>query len=1233
MQYPAAIKKQMRPEKGLFSATPTIWLCLLMAAFCLFTFTDSVAQSTGLLQDAFSKATLSFTRTGRGICKIVQGTLVTREAYAGFGDSSWANYQFTVDAKVPASAPEVQIWCGFHARDRKQRYVLALRGGSQNDLYLARIGHMGTDDFIALRPLHHPLKPGKIYRLKVQVAGERIRVFLDHDSLPRIDVRYPYDSLAPAGKITLGGSWIENDFTHLSIHPLSRDAFKDVPMREYAPPTVDKEAQRKVQRGRYQPIRVSRTGSSRTVITLDGKWLFKPAYELSSAGEAVSPDSGDRRWHILPVPDFWNPDRIWLFGERYKSASKGVSDSYYQKEIDRCSAYTFDYRKTNIGWYRQWVDLPPDIRGKHLTLHFDAVSKLADIWINGKKAGTHTGMFGDSNIDGTGLFKPGKNLIAVKVYRNYLSSDQNSGKVVSVAVSEAVTERMLKDLPHGFFDDDPAGIWQPVSLIITNPVKIADVFIKPGLHGAVFNISLKNYGTAPKTVSIGTRIRSAGTGGRLYAGTPIKNISLEPGASRQLNFTLGHLNPLLWSPAHPNLYDFNFFLTEPGGKVIDSEVIRSGFKTFEVKNGFFLLNGHRYWLRGANQTAMPLAPNDSALADRFCQLMRAGNITFTRTHTTPYTATWMDASDKNGIGISFEGTWPWLMIADSPIPDTALLHIWKNEFLALVKKYRNHPSLCIWTINNEMNFYASDHDKQRAEKKMEIISDIVRQIRTIDPTHPVCFSSNYSHKQTEQRFGKAFMSRIDDGDIDDIHYYPNWYNKSIFADFNGQFQQQHKYPQRPLISQELSTGYTDETGHPVRFYTLVHQTPQAMIGNYAYGFNDPTYFLKTEAFITKEEAEALRRTNPKAAGILHFSLATWFTDVYKAKNIRPFPVYFAAKKALQPVLVSAELWGRHYYTGTKLPIRICIVNDQNNAEGLAACTLEWMLTTGDGKVLARGSGPVPPVPYYGRQWITPEIRIPGRLPQQYTAGKLTLRLIQEGHLISANDYHLFFAGKNWAKGHALKNKKIVVADPRGSITPVLNSLGIPYSHETSIQDALKQKADVLVLTGSDSSSKDQQTAHEIEAAVRNGARILWLDPGPQAGEAFPDDIRGIVEANPEIANMVIDESPVFNQLDPLSLRYFNDNRPATPTVCAGSFQINRSAHLETLASSEAVHGYLQGSFTARSRALDKIKGFPIVKIEDGKGKIILSTMQLGKGVTDPVAGKLLTNLLAALTKR
>lgn len=106
-----------------------------------------------------------------------------------------------------------------------------------------------------------------------------------------------------------------------------------------------------------------------------------------------------------------------------------------------------------------------------------------------------------------------------------------------------------------------------------------------------------------------------------------------------------------------------------------------------------------------------------------------------------------------------------------------------------------------------MKFYDLDADDERAKQKFSIVSDVVKLMREVDPTRPVCFDSNYLHKKATKRFGKDFVSTMDDGDIDDQHAYYNWYDFSLFRFFNGEFQRDFKSEGRPLISQEMSTGY------------------------------------------------------------------------------------------------------------------------------------------------------------------------------------------------------------------------------------------------------------------------------------------------------------------------------------------------------------------------------------------------------------------------------------------
>ena len=1210
--------------------------------------------------------------------------LTTKDVYACYGDTSWRNVEFSFRAMGsgkdtaglqpgdPQPAGEVHICAGFRAENRDDRYVLGLKGGSFNALYLERLGYMGTDDYLALRPLTFAVRPGEWYRFRVAVAGDRIRIFLNDEALPRIDIRDPNAALCPNGQITLGGSYLETSYAGLEAHEIKENALAG-PAREWVMPAPDmdgapgkdrapdkdgvpardrapdkegaayKERQRQTERAAYRPVELPALTGARTVLSLDGSWLFCPGYALRRPAEAIEVSRDDRQWHVLHVPDFWNPSRVWLHGEKYKSESKGASDRYYQQEIDRCAGYSFDYTRTDVGWYRQWIALPSSVQGKQMVLSFDAVSKVAEVWVNGQKAGSHIGMFGDFSLDVSALLHPGKNLVTVKVLRSYVNDIKDADKITDVAVTVEVTQRMIKDLAHGFFVDDPAGIWQPVKLTITDPLHIGDVFIQPGLTGASFAVTVRNDGVRDRTFSLRTAI------GELYSGESAREVRLKAGEERVLSYAIDGLRPRLWSPEQPNLYDFRFSILADGAGVgdrpgaaaaVDSVTVRSGFRTFEAKNGYFYLNGRRYWLRGANQTAMPLGPNDARLADRFCGLMHAAHINATRTHTVPFTETWLEAADRGGLGVSYEGTWPWLMI-QSTMPDSALIALWRVEWLDLLKKYRNHPSLLLWTVNNEMKFYDNDPDAGRARLKMQIISDVVRQMRKIDPTRPVVFDSNYH--RNKKKFGAEFLATIDDGDVDDIHMYPNWYDNSIFDQFKGEFQARYKNEGRPLISQEMSTGYSNnETGHPVRFYTFVHQTAQALVGKYAYDYNDPAYFLHTHAFITRELAEAFRRTDDQATGILHFASITWFRYVYSADSIQPYPVYYAMQRALQPLLVSAELWGRHFYGGSRLPARVCIVNDQDDTVLDRPAVLHWALQGASGIVLASGTVPVDTLGYSGRRWLSPAIDIPEIAGRE--DAKLVLRLMRGDQVLSVNDYSVVLASRRWV---ADKTPAVALVDHSGWLSGWLDTLGMKYTRYGTVDAAVgalaggigggaigaeaggHAKAVPLVLAGLNPGNVSLDELGKIKTYIQGGGKVLWLNPGVMATVDYPDHVKGVLESRGEIMDMDIPESSVFDGLDPMDLRYFNNYRAESPAVCAGAFQITRGAGLSAPASFTRVHGYLSGDMGQRVTAVEKLRGFPVLRIED-KGTLFLSQVLLDKAVTDPVAGRLFTNMVKSL---
>lgn len=1045
-------------------------------------------------QNDFSNQGEILKTVGRGECSIADGVFRSKGSYACFGNPEWKNYSMSFKARAPKGAEQVQIWAGFRAYNRFDRYVAGIKGGLQDDVYLMRTGYMGTDEFMGVRPLgFHPV-PGEWYSMKVEVCGNRIRVFVNGEKEPYIDVVDKNANLVPSGEVTLGGGWIETEFDDLIVTLLPDNYLKNVKAAEYRMAAISqqKEAKRRRERANYKAVMVNDIKPDRTEISLDGDWLFMPEYQLDDKAKAVSATTDDEDWHVMQVPNFWNPIRIWLHGETMPTPNgpnpKGVSDTYYQQETDRCEGYTFDYRKTGTAWYRQWLELPTDIKGKQLTLSFDAVSKMAEVYVNGQLAGSNVGMFGDFQVDATDFLHPGRNVVVVKVTRD-----------ISGAAAQT-------------------------------------------------SDAMENYYSSVR------------------------------------------------------------------------------------KDGFLYLNGRKFWMRGGNHIPFAICPNDSILADKFMQLMKAGNVQSTRTHTTPWNELWVSAADRNGIAISFEGTWSWLMIHSTPIPDKNVLDLWSSEWLRVMKKYWNHPSVFFWTVNNEMKFYDLDADMERSKEKFRIVSDVVKGMRELDPTRLVCFDSNYLHSKALRRFGQDFLNTVDDGDIDDNHAYYNWYDFSLFRFFNGEFQKQFKSPGRPLISQEMSTGYPNaETGHPTRSYQLIHQNPYSLIGYEAYDWADPMHFLKVQSFITGELAETLRRTNEQVSGIMHFAYMTWFRQCYNYKNIQPYPTYYAMQRAMQPVLVSAELWGRNLYAGEKLHTRIYVVNDSEDGRDLLPMALNWSIVDEKGKILASGTEQFPAVEYYGRKYIEPAIVMPSVLPSDKMNVKLKLVLVENGQTLSQNEYDLILANKRWNIAKVSENKKIVLLD-KDNTSAVLDFLQVKYQKASSVKELvqIKRKADLCIISGLKECTDDEKTL--LRTYQQKGGKLLLLNSKEIAKKVYPEHITGwIIPTEGDIVVMERDDAPVFDGIGVLDLRYFNNNKREIPLACHATLKANRNENVTELAGQMKIHAYIDGGKPEdRIQKIESMRGLTLLQIKDGKGTATVSTLCTEKADTDPIAGKLLVNMINTL---
>ena len=346
----------------------------------------------------------------------------------------------------------------------------------------------------------------------------------------------------------------------------------------------------------------------------------------------------------------------------------------------------------------------------------------------------------------------------------------------------------------------------------------------------------------------------------------------------QMSLAFTGLSPKLWTPATPNLYTLTVELSR-NKQVLDSASMAIGFRTFEVSGERFLLNGKPYRWLGANMGPPGLAPNDRALAHKFTSLMKEGDQNATRAVVHPYCEVWLDEADRQGVAVSLEGTWPWLLIGNSAIPSQESLLAWKSEWLTLMKRLRRHPSIVLWTVNNEM-FYLWDDDPQRRKRKWNIIQDVSPEMRRIDPTRPIVLWSGYTRVGNKSRLEAMAPGKLtgrDDGDVDDLHTYGGTYVPSFMGirEFWAKEIAKQMTAGRPFISQEHGTPYpSTDTGHTERSYIRMWMPQTSRVGNLAYESLQQSVAVPPEARSNRGRADRGRAAAPRRwmAGILQWHL-------------------------------------------------------------------------------------------------------------------------------------------------------------------------------------------------------------------------------------------------------------------------------------------------------------------------------------------------------------------------
>ncbi|NLB68775.1 MAG: glycoside hydrolase family 2 protein [Lentisphaerae bacterium] len=388
-------------------------------------------------------------------------------------------------------------------------------------------------------------------------------------------------------------------------------------------------------------------------------WKFH--YDNPPPG-AHLPDFDHSSWRTIDLPHDFQMEQPWN-----KNASAARA-----------------YKAMGTGWYRKEFKTDPSWQGCRVFIDFEGVMLHGTVWCNGTKVADIDFGYLGTFIDLTPyLHWNRKNIIAVR---------SSTGK--------AYASRWYTG----------GGIFRDVNLIIKNQVSIAHdgIFITtPSISKkeAKVSVQVELEGISEKKLDVEICAKLRDPEGKLVAECRIdapKDIRLK---TVETPLPLMRVSsPKLWSCETPNLYTAEIKILHDG-KIVDEASETFGIRTVEFSKEFgFKLNGKKVFLKGISNHhdlgALGAAVHDRAIERLFLKLKKFG-FNHVRTSHNPYSKSFLRLADKHGILIVDELVDKWCESNYWP-GAKPFREIWDKIVPSWIKRDRNHPSVILWSLGNEL---------------------------------------------------------------------------------------------------------------------------------------------------------------------------------------------------------------------------------------------------------------------------------------------------------------------------------------------------------------------------------------------------------------------------------------------------------------------------------------------------------------------------------------------------
>ncbi len=413
-------------------------------------------------------------------------------------------------------------------------------------------------------------------------------------------------------------------------------------------------------------------------------------------------------------------------------------------------------------WYRTRVDLPAGAEGRSWLLVFPQNSLNTTVFVNGTFRGFGKDPFARFQVDISKAIKPGVNEVYVGIRDAWYGRTANPDDPLKLRKTFNLPRKFFhdgfQDLAYPVWNSPQSGILTTPTLVSAGPVYVSDVFVKPSVSKKALGVEVTLTNTTPRDISgiFRWRARSAqpGATGREFDG---QAFGVAANASKTLEFASPWAEAKLWWPNDPTMYQLETSLSVDG-KTVDVCETPFGFREWKVDGTKFTLNGVPWTMWGdvesSQKTRESWLDHYRKTGRRLMRLATAGQggeVSGWMGMSPDEALDFFDQSgvvvrrnstlDGEAIGYVFSESDPAMKARNGGSElKLALMRNVRDQFVAQVKGERNHPSIQIWSMENEfayinlINLLGNSPNMDAYEREEQKIADAVL---AVDPTRTV----------------------------------------------------------------------------------------------------------------------------------------------------------------------------------------------------------------------------------------------------------------------------------------------------------------------------------------------------------------------------------------------------------------------------------------------------------------------------------------------------------------